>query len=149
MSDTTEQTNEKAKEMRRFIGRLAYYATPIYRSLQERNQEDEWFSPLTRFMLDVIHTFCIHEGVIVAGIPNDPMTVNDTEIMPYGANFYLLGRRVEECFHEHGNGRSFPEFARTSEDFDDVVREALASGNGFEIGFLILSGESNTRVFEL
>ena len=57
MSDTTEQTNEKAKEMRRFIGRLAYYATPIYRSLQERNQEDEWFPPLTRFMLDVILRF--------------------------------------------------------------------------------------------
>ena len=36
MLDTMEQTNEKAKEMRSFMGRLAYYATSVYRRLQSR-----------------------------------------------------------------------------------------------------------------
>ena len=73
MLDTMEQTNEKAKEMRSFMGRLAYYATSVYRRLQGSNEEEEWFAPFTRFLLDVIQTFCIHEGVIVVGFPNDLM----------------------------------------------------------------------------
>ena len=85
----------------------------------------------------------------MVGILNDPMTMNDLEMMPYCSNFYSLGMRVEECFSEHGNGRSFPEFARQSKDFDDVGREALAYGNGFKIGFMILNRERNTSVFSV